>query len=518
MIMYKVLIVDDEKIIRIALKSMIHWEDEGFSADYVAEDGIIALEIVKKYHPDLIIVDIMMPNMDGIEFVKTVRNEGYAGEILILSNHQDFKYAVEALRHRVSDYIMKTDITPQSLSQCLANNKRRLDESAPLHNLKTPTSSTGEDIDILQNSLSAPNTVTDHPLSEPYLFLNVFVKSKFMKINPKSDIPNNALKNLAIEYVKHLGYFVLQFTANSILIVIPQKAMEGDSAIISTSIDKLQGLIQLYLNTECGFILSNTFYSTKQFLEMVLTLPESERLVLYYDFGNMIKVNESHSYINKTIDPNPIIQQIKQYIDHKDYNGCKAAFGNIALKLKEEKLHPQQTIRIMKKVFEFTSLHNTIRLAPVKNIMDEITQQFYNSCTLQEYIKNYNKLIDLLPSRILKASHSSCRKEIVLINEFIQKNIHKKITLGMLASSVNMSKNYISRLFKAETDTNIVNYINQLKLDHAKLLLETPGIPICDIASSLGFDETPYFNKLFHKFYGFSPTEYRKLYLDKITA
>ena len=119
---------------------------------------------------------------------------------------------------------------------------------------------------------------------------------------------------------------------------------------------------------------------------------------------------------------------------------------------------------------------------------------------------------------LMEASHSSCRKEIVLINEFIQKNIHKKITLGMLASSVNMSKNYISRLFKAETGTNIVNYINQLKMDHAKLLLETPGIPICDIASSLGFDETPYFNKLFHKFYGFSPTEYRKLYLDKITA
>ena len=77
--MYKVLIADDEKIIRIALKSMISWENLGFSADFAAEDGLSALKIVKEHHPDLVIIDIMMPGMDGIEFVKQARQDGYTG-------------------------------------------------------------------------------------------------------------------------------------------------------------------------------------------------------------------------------------------------------------------------------------------------------------------------------------------------------------------------------------------------------------------------------------------------------
>ena len=129
--MYKVLIADDEKIIRIALKSMISWEDLGFSADYAAEDGLSALQIVKEHCPDLVIIDIMMPGMNGIEFVKQARQDGYTGEIVILSNHQNFNYAVEALRNRVSDYILKTDITPQSLTQCLLKVKNRLPKLSP---------------------------------------------------------------------------------------------------------------------------------------------------------------------------------------------------------------------------------------------------------------------------------------------------------------------------------------------------------------------------------------------------
>ena len=80
--MYKVLIADDEKIIRIALKSMISWEDLGFSVEYSAEDGLSALETVRRYSPDLVIIDIMMPVMDGIEFVKEARRDGYSGEII----------------------------------------------------------------------------------------------------------------------------------------------------------------------------------------------------------------------------------------------------------------------------------------------------------------------------------------------------------------------------------------------------------------------------------------------------
>lgn len=177
--MYKVLIADDEKIIRIALKSMISWEDLGFSADYAAEDGLSALQIVKEHCPDLVIIDIMMPGMNGIEFVKQARQDGYTGEIVILSNHQNFNYAVEALRNRVSDYILKTDITPQSLTQCLLKVKKKLDASAPAMEQApeaVPEADADRDIALLQDALNTGSAAEDIPLSESYAFLNVFRK------------------------------------------------------------------------------------------------------------------------------------------------------------------------------------------------------------------------------------------------------------------------------------------------------------------------------------------------------
>ena len=194
--MYKVLIADDEKIIRIALKSMISWEDLGFSADYAAEDGLSALQIVKEHCPDLVIIDIMMPGMNGIDFVKQARQDGYTGEIVILSNHQNFNYAVEALRNRVSDYILKTDITPQSLTQCLLKVKKKLDASAPAMEQApeaVPEADADRDIALLQDALKPGAAAENIPLSGSYAFLNVFTKKSLTEDTAGNNMAANAL-------------------------------------------------------------------------------------------------------------------------------------------------------------------------------------------------------------------------------------------------------------------------------------------------------------------------------------
>ena len=175
--MYKVLIADDEKIIRIALKSMISWEDLGFSVEYSAEDGLSALETVRRYSPDLVIIDIMMPVMDGIEFVKEARRDGYSGEIIILSNHQNFQYAVEALRNRVSDYIMKTDISPSSLTQCLLKIRRRLDAAAQARPAVPDESPAATDLDLLRAALKTPTRMAAEQLSDSYILFNIFTRN-----------------------------------------------------------------------------------------------------------------------------------------------------------------------------------------------------------------------------------------------------------------------------------------------------------------------------------------------------
>lgn len=521
--MYKVLIADDEKIIRIALKSMISWENLGFSADFAAEDGLSALKIVKEHHPDLVIIDIMMPGMDGIEFVKQARQDGYTGEIIILSNHQNFQYAVEALRNRVSDYILKTDITPQTLTQCLLKAKDRLDAATPADR-KVPEDSASKkdaekDILLLRNALNMEPYSDKECLTDSYLFLNVFTRNSLTAGSPQSSMAANALKNLTEEYVSGYGWPLLELSGDSLLVIIPQQ----DIIHLTDSSDfvrRLEKLVRLYLNTECGFILSGLFSECSQFLQMVSILPESEHLVLYHGFGAVIDENECSSWINQSLDPLLLIQNLRQDIDRSSFPSCRAVLNRILSQLSSRRYHPREVVLMLRKAFDFFLLYETIRLSSHPEKTEELRRDFDRSCTLEEYRDCFSRFFDLLDASplTLKISDLSCRKEILLICSYIQENINRRITLSMLAQNVSMSENYISRLFKAETGNNIVTYINQLKMNHARALLEDKNLSIRDIALALGFDEPSYFNKLFFRFFNLSPTGYRKAVTEILNA
>ena len=113
--MYKALLLDDEKIVRLALKTMVDWNSLGFEISGSYGNAKTALESISGSRPDLIISDIVMPDMDGLSFIEQVRGMGITCPVIILTNHENFTYAVDALRLGVTDYVTKTDISPDSL-------------------------------------------------------------------------------------------------------------------------------------------------------------------------------------------------------------------------------------------------------------------------------------------------------------------------------------------------------------------------------------------------------------------
>ena len=108
--MLGVIIVDDELLMRIGLKSIIQWEDEGFTILGEAANGREALELAGTHRPDLIITDIKMPVMDGLELIREARRLDIGGQFVILSCLEEFQYAQEALRLGAADYLIKSDM------------------------------------------------------------------------------------------------------------------------------------------------------------------------------------------------------------------------------------------------------------------------------------------------------------------------------------------------------------------------------------------------------------------------
>ena len=88
--MYSILIIDDEPIVKIALRSILPWEEHGFFICGTASNGLEAVPLIEKHHPDIIITDLKMPEMDGLELIRFLKEKEYPGEILVLSNYEDF--------------------------------------------------------------------------------------------------------------------------------------------------------------------------------------------------------------------------------------------------------------------------------------------------------------------------------------------------------------------------------------------------------------------------------------------
>lgn len=125
--MHRVIIVEDEFIVRYGIRSMINWESIGMEVIGEASNGREALEVMESGLPDILITDIKMPVMDGIELIAEVRKLSPDIRIIILSNLEDFQYAKEAIRHSVSEYMIKSDMMPRDFELVLLKLKESLE-------------------------------------------------------------------------------------------------------------------------------------------------------------------------------------------------------------------------------------------------------------------------------------------------------------------------------------------------------------------------------------------------------
>ena len=137
---YKVLLVDDEEEVRNAIEQRINWEELGFEVIGKAQNGVKAMEIAEKLQPDVVITDIKMPYMNGLELARNLKEENPGVRILILTGFDEFEYAKEAVHLEIEEYILKP-INANELSECLKRLKNVLDkEREVLHRFPSCTS------------------------------------------------------------------------------------------------------------------------------------------------------------------------------------------------------------------------------------------------------------------------------------------------------------------------------------------------------------------------------------------
>ncbi|SHH92982.1 response regulator transcription factor [Clostridium grantii] len=531
--MYKVLIVDDELPARELLKMKIDWKSIGFQITGMAKNGKEALEFYNSYKPDLVITDIEMPVMDGLSLIQSIKEINESQPIIILSCHESFSYARKAIKLGVNDYLIKDSIETEELRTIITHmfkkqetNKKKLSSQSETISQKKKSVVTRHLIKYVMNDSKQQEYISQYEL---HLYGNQF-KLLFIDIEildqdlskPQSQFFNND----AIESLQYLIRLSLNDYAlgeichdegNCFIVVYgvtkshSQMDSQGEALEICASI---RNNINSKFNTQTTIGVSSPF---SKLINLNTAYNESKqcvnrKIISGYDktylFSNVSSIDKDQ-YIKIL---NVKLNRINDYLNNYNFKPIFKEIDDIFLQNLKGFMqynylkHTNWTLLSM--LIEFCSKNNLsfIELSgshsPWETIMDMKTVD--GMCTW--FNRNIEIISDLLCSKVDNNYSYHVQKSI----NYIHKHYSQNISLNDLSEMDNLNSSYLSRIFKKETGTSITDYINKVRTEEAKSLIQNSNKKMYEIAELTGFSSTQRFFLIFKKVVGSSPGDFRK--------
>ena len=495
--MYTILIVEDEKIERESLVSMILKLELPISEVLVAQNGEEGYLTYKKNKPDIILADITMPLLSGLDMIERIRKDDQKVVCMILTSYDYFSYAQKAIRLGVEDFILKpadSDTLFVSLTRCVQILQQRA-------NTLTQTTSLVKKMKGMNHLLKSEcfyailTKQNEFRIMETFQLANVVGVSCICYVFEVEKVVMHTYEVLSNQ-LEDLGYSVIMGSiANQmVLFIIANRSLKAidcdivDEVIKEQKIENVQfakGSIQ----EEVG-LFYQSFEDAKHNLNSHV-----EVLVISSKEEQANQINAFALYWSKKILDNPnedsqkIAYDLCHELLHKDYDEVNALLSFLIDKL-IEMIDQEYQFRFDKSELHFQKLD----YQNYQNLEILVSQ------LLNKIMKPLKNLRYQNNSHIIKKSM-----------HFIEQNYAKPISLNSLADNLGVSPFYISKLFSKELQRNFTEIINDLRIKEAKKLIRK-DYSFKEVAYKVGFASQSYFTKIFKKSVGMSPKEYRKLF------
>ena len=522
--MYQVLIVDDEPIVKIALRSMIDWESLGFHICATASNGEEALEMAERFHPDLMICDLKMPVMDGIDLIKTAKDRKMDCEFLVISNYEDFNYVRTALVLGASEYMLKVSISPEELTSQLQKIKTKLEEKQAQAQ-KEPENSVEASLlhqerhaawreffthksYPLENLLSITGIdISDlGPLALCEISFDWYVQQ--LETLPDTDLIRNTLKNALEHYDQRRIIF---FSPGNTLIVLPQKELERHQSTIAGLSARIEQLFRYYMPV-CPAIICQD--GLADLLEARKAYHHFQDLLDLTFYGALGQIRADDYQLTTTVPDvsyKDLVSEILSHADETCLDYASERIHELLQKCCDQNVMPPKLIQYFVRFLSELEYRLTDVSAASHDMIAESYEHIRNDVTLEELERHLEEVLKTVftaaDSKPNAADQYSA--EVLQSLSYIQDNYSKKISLASVADHVGLSSGYLCRIFKDETGVSINSYINNLRMTRAGELLADKNSYIKEVAISVGFEDQLYFSRLFKRYYGVTPSEYR---------
>lgn len=527
--LYKMILVDDEDEVRGRISSKIS-EGSGFSVVGTAGNGYDALELIEKYSPHVVLTDIKMPFIDGIELATIIKRDFPTIRVAFITGYDEFDYAREAIELNVSGYLTKP-LTQNDISKFLIKLKidldnefkekynmeilrKRYEESIPLvidnyfsSYLVSSSSGRSEDIQNLkQYGISLDDTkyfLSFIKIERRESYWDV-VEFEKLKLSVRSVI-NSILER------HHYDHYSFMFS-DGIIFLIKEKGKFFLRDIDSVFYEMVK-MSEKFLKVKIDIGVSNLH---REFSQLYMAYEEASKAIGYSKFLNAGRI----VYINQLEEQRPRVLSLSENdIKNIEYNvkfGSETELRNVIESLKLNALRDSKTVTnyrpyIINMMNVLVNFSNSIE-ADLNDIIEgDILQKMMQFSSLDQLFDWVLSILLKLRELNLKTKMTNSQKLLDSAVKYIHSNYQDpKISMEIVCEELGISISYMSLLFKKHKESTFVKYLTGVRIDKARELLKLTGDRIVEIAGQCGFNDVYYFSHCFKKYMGVSPKKYRE--------
>lgn len=526
--MFSILVVDDEEWIREGIMVKLKKDKLQFKNIYGAGSGEEALEIIRNNEIDIVITDICMNNMNGLDLVAKIKEINNGIEFIIVSGYSEFKYAERAINMGVKGYLLKPS-TNEDLYNALNKAINSINERKE-HSLLFEENE--------KNKIYSERLILENELNKQ---LNTKQNSKSYLSKIKHDMMAdcNRYKLLAISFdgLPAAGnantYDEVSSLKTNFTELLSDAVYDENYFIFSNFNVSNQLFILLWGNEEklehlSDMISKKSLYSIANEMDIVITIGISsvmdkidddlrksakKSLDLKLIYGTKKIYRDSD--INKFSDfvfPRSELRMLSGFIEKKDLKNIRSILLKIFSKERFD------GVNINNLYFMYSEVVNVI-YGSLYSINREFTENIEYDLSQYGIIKGTNELVDiakylykLIESaiNINPSGNPSCKEIVDKVVKYIDVHYVERINLKALADKFGIDANYFSTIFKKDLGVTFTTYLAMQRLNKACQILRETNINVQEIAESIGYSDIQYFYRVFKKEYGITPMEYRK--------
>jgi YesN/AraC family two-component response regulator len=536
----KVLIVDDDSLVRIGLKTLINWELEGFDLIGEASNGKIALEMLEKNPADIIISDIQMDVMDGIELLTILQKQATPPAFLVLSNYSDFQLVRKAMQLGACNYLLKLEANPEHLLQALGEIRLKIEteqgkqkQIAGLDRFRNINAMRKNFLRDLtgrfyadEEEIKESMRILDIHLDREHVYCMMIKAGELYRFE---EMPDEQLYTLNISIIniveeiagEQYSAYCYEGTTGKFYLLLSHK--DDDSGYIKQDdlVDlgkKIVSMLDLYANTKVTISIGDGRGPIKAIAAAYHKAIQGISYGFFSEQGDVFFYNEKWESGSKIQEDTKILQPkaaLLKALHNLDGDGISTLISDIITKVQLAHVTPNGIRSGMIALFFIISeFFDSYDLRPIDVLKQSYRDYFSLSriATSNEVVLWLEQLKDDLLDYISAENSISYTRIIAQAKHYLSSHFTEDITLKEVADTVHISPSYLSAELKKQTGLAFKEYLTSLRIEKAKNMLEETDLKIYEVSEKVGYgyDNSYYFDRVFKKMTGFTPGDYKR--------